>query len=55
MRIKEAAEALKVSYWSVLRWAIAKKIPANKIGGRWVVSKAWVTEKCSEMRELEQG
>ncbi len=55
MKIREASVELGVSYWTILRWAIAGYCPANKIGGRWVVSKAWVLKKCNEVRELEQG
>lgn len=55
MQIREAAEALNVSYWTILRRAIAKTIPAKKILGRWVVSAAWVRKQREELRKLEQG
>lgn len=55
MKIKDAAIELGVSYWSVLRWVIDGKAPGKKIGGRWVVSKAWVTKQAKEMRQLQEG
>jgi excisionase family DNA binding protein len=55
MGIKEAAEALGVSYWTVLRHAISKKIPAAKVLGRWQVSKAWVTDQAAKLRKLQKS
>jgi excisionase family DNA binding protein len=37
---KEAAELLRVSYWTVVSWLHQKKIPKVKAGGRTLIAKA---------------
>jgi hypothetical protein len=43
---------LGVSYWTILRNAIDKKIPAKKVLGRWVVSGAWARKQRDELEKL---
>ena len=37
---KEAAELLRVSYWTVVSWLHKKKLPKYKAGGRTLLAKA---------------
>lgn len=37
---REAAELLRVSYWTVVSWLHSKRLPKHKAGGRTLIAKA---------------
>ncbi len=53
MSIHEAAKAIGVSYWAILRMVKSGAIPGAKKCGRYVVSTQWVTDKVAELAALK--
>lgn len=44
LNIKQVADYLKVTGWTIYSLAAAKKIPAFKVGGTWGVSEAEINQ-----------
>jgi len=49
MEAKEAAEYLRVSYWSVLNWARQRKIPHVRVGSRVLFSREGLDRWIADM------
>ena len=58
LTIKEIAEYLKVTEWTIYKLAPAKKIPAFKVGGTWGFRKVdidgWIAAQ-SKNAEGQEG